>query len=337
MSTTTNHHLVVTQAGVFSPPIQFTAPPGINLTQEHFSDTTPDQLHERIHKASIIVMCWTRLDSVALSEVVTPNLKFIAVTAVGTDSVDLETCRRRGILVSNCPAANVESVSNHAMALYFAARRNVVQMDRVIKDGIWDKDGPSVALRMKDRNQGLGLTSEEETVGIIGFGSVGKKVAQLSKALGMKVLIAGRKGQNETTKKGDIGRTPFEDVLRRSTVLVIAVPRVPETINLISTVEFQAMSHNTVLINISRGGIVDEAALLQALKHKSIFGAATDVFGSEPASAATSPLLAEDTRDLNLTTSPHLAWFANKTMKNYLTISPNNVNNFLLGKPTNLV
>lgn len=174
MSTTTNHHLVVTQAGVFSPPIQFTAPPGINLTQEHFQDTTPDQLHERIHKASIIVMCWTRLDSVALSEAVTPNLKFIAVTAVGTDSVDLETCRRRGILVSNCPAANVESVSNHAIAMYFAARRNVVQMDRVIKDGVWHRDGPSVALRMKDKNQGLGLTSEEETVGIIGFGSVGK-------------------------------------------------------------------------------------------------------------------------------------------------------------------
>jgi hypothetical protein len=180
MSTTTNHHLVVTQAGVFSPPIQFTAPPGINLTQEHFKDTTPDQLHERIHKASIIVMCWTRLDSVALSEAVTPNLKFIAVTAVGTDSVDLETCRRRGILVSNCPAANVESVSNHAMALYFAARRNVVQMDRVVKDGVWHKEGPSVALRMKDSNQGLGLTSEEETVGIIGFGSVGKYFLILS-------------------------------------------------------------------------------------------------------------------------------------------------------------
>jgi glycerate dehydrogenase len=107
--------------------------------------------------------------------------------------------------------------------------------------------------------------------------------------------------------------------------------------NLISTAEFQAMSQNTVLINISRGGIVDEAALLQALKEKSIFGAATDVFGSEPASAATSPLLAEDTRNLNLTTSPHLAWYANKTMKNYLTISPSNVQNFLLGKPTNLV
>jgi lactate dehydrogenase-like 2-hydroxyacid dehydrogenase len=166
---------------------------------------------------------------------------------------------------------------------------------------------------------------------------IGKKVAQLSKGLGMKVLIAGRKGQKETTKKGDIERTPFEDVLKRSTVLVIAVPRVPETMNLISTAEFQAMSQNTVLINISRGGIVDEAALLQALKEKSIFGAATDVFGSEPASAETSPLLAEDTRNLNLTTSPHLAWYANKTMKNYLTISPSNVHNFLLGKPTNLV
>lgn len=166
---------------------------------------------------------------------------------------------------------------------------------------------------------------------------IGKKVAQLCKALGMKVLIAGRKGRSETTKIADIERISFDEVLKRSTVLVIAVPRVPETMNLISTAEFQAMSHKTILINISRGGIVDEAALLQALKDRSIFGAATDVFGTEPASAETSPLLAEDTRDLNLTTSPHVAWHADKTMKNYLTISPSNVTNFLLGNPTNLV
>ncbi|KAH8698567.1 D-isomer-specific 2-hydroxyacid dehydrogenase family protein [Talaromyces proteolyticus] len=339
MSTATNHHIVVAQAEVFTSPLQFSAPPGINITQELYPNTTPDQVHERCRNATIIVLSYLRLDAIALSEAITPNLKFIAIAAVGTDSVDLEACRKRGIIVSNCPAANVESVSNHVMGMYFAARRNVIRMDRVVKDGNWFKNGhgPLVSGKMKDKNQELCLTCDEETVGILGYGSVGKKVAQLSKALGMKVLIAGRKGANGERTGTNIERTPFEEVLKQSTVLVVAVPRCPETMNLISTTEFQKMSCKAVLINISRGGIVDENALVQALKDRSIFGAATDVFGTEPASAENSPLLADGTTDLNLTTSPHLAWYADKTMENYLTTTPTNIRNFFLGSPTNLV
>lgn len=154
----------------------------------------------------------------------------------------------------------------------------------------------------------------------------------------MKVLIAGRKGdENPASNGASMHRTPFEEVLRKSTVIVVAVPRLPETMNLISTTEFQKMSHKAVVINVSRGGIVDEAALLQALKDRNIHGAATDVFAVEPASAETSPLLAEDTSALNLTLSPHTAWCADKTAKNYAAMSPMNVMNFLLGRPTNLV
>lgn len=334
-----HHHLVHLQAGLFDPPHVFTAPPGITLTQEHHSTTTPDQLHARIRDATIIVLCYTRIDAEALSEAVSPKLKLVAITAVGTDSVDLEACRKRGIRVTNCPGSNVEAVSNHVMALYFAARRNIVRMDRATKIGTWVKFRSSLSDGMADREGNWCLTCDEEVMGILGYGYVGKRVAQMAQALGMKVLVAGRKGEAapSTNDDTDIQRTAFDEVLKRSTVLVIAVPRIPETMNMISTAEFAKMSCKTVLVNVARGGIVDEVALLQALKDRTIHGAAMDVFTVEPASAETSPLLAEGADDLNLTASPHLAWNADKTAKNYARMSPENVMNFLLGHPTNII
>lgn len=337
-----HHHLVHLQAGLFDPPHVYTAPPGITLTQEHHPTTTPEQLHERLRDATIVVLCYTRLDAEALSEAVSPKLTLVAITAVGTDSVDLEACRRRGIRVTNCPGSNVESVSNHVMALYFAARRNVVHMDRTVKDGGWGEMSSTISGAMTDRDGDWCLTCEEETMGVFGYGYVGKRVAQLARALGMKVLIAGRKGENtpasHTGDSDGVQRTPFYEVLQKSTVVVVGVPRIPETMNMISTRELAQMSHKTVLVNVSRGGIVDEAALLQALCNRSIYGAATDVFAIEPASPTTSELVAQSVeKKLNLTTSPHIAWCADRTAKNYARMSAENVMNYLLGEPTNVV
>ena len=136
----------------------------------------------------------------------------------------------------------------------------------------------------------------------------------------MTVIIASRKSAPSlplppSDPKDD--RVPFEDVLRRSTVLVLSLPRTPDTMNLISTPEFEAMPPYAVLVNIARGGIVDEAALLRAVKDGQIAGAATDVFAKEPAEGGKdSPLLSEEARGLNITVSPHLAWFAQRTLVN---------------------
>jgi phosphoglycerate dehydrogenase-like enzyme len=161
----------------------------------------------------------------------------------------------------------------------------------------------------------------------------------------MEVLISGRKGAQSTTNSNEIHatdsnevqRTPFEEILKRSTVLFIAIPRTPSTLNLISTPEFQSMSHQAVLINVSRGGIVDETALVTALKERWISGAATDVFVQEPASPENSPLLADDTKDLNLTVSPHLAWLAERTKLNQQQLCKENVEGFCAGRPCNVV
>lgn len=171
-----HHHLVHLQAGLFNPRHVFTAPPGVTLTQEHHLNTAPDQLYDRLRDATIIVFSYVHIDAVALSEAVSPNLKFIAITAVGTDTVDLEACRRRGIRVASCPGTNVESVANHVMAQYFAARRNVVRMDRVVKDGTWKRHRLLPYSMLDDADGASCLTADEEIVGILGHGTVGKLI-----------------------------------------------------------------------------------------------------------------------------------------------------------------
>ncbi|KAL1969490.1 hypothetical protein VTN77DRAFT_8928 [Rasamsonia byssochlamydoides] len=331
------HHNIVVLQGQYYKPLHFDLPPPFTHTLTVYPDTPLSELHSRIHDATILVTSVTRLDAVALSAEVTPYLQFIAVVAVGTDCVDLDACRKRGIIVSNCPNANVEAVSEHAIALYFAARRRVLEMHSLTRAGEWAKRG-TLMFDMLDQDRKPPLTCEEEVVGIVGYGAVGKRITQLARNLGMKILISTRKGvSTDSNQLDEVQRTPFEEVLQKSTVLFIAVPRTPSTLNLISTAELQSMSRQAVLVNVSRGGIVDEAALVTALKERWIMGAATDVFLNEPASPQNSPLLADDTRDLNLTVSPHLAWLAERTQENQRRIAKEIVEGFCAGRPCNVV
>jgi lactate dehydrogenase-like 2-hydroxyacid dehydrogenase len=165
----------------------------------------------------------------------------------------------------------------------------------------------------------------------------------------MKVLIAARKphtplleGLNQVlpplTSSSTEDRVPFADVLRQSTVLVLSLPRNPQTINLMSTPEFETMSPYAVLVNIARGGIVDEAAVVQALKQDKIAGYATDVFEKEPAEGPEdTPLMSDEAKDLNITLSPHLAWFAARTLKNLGGILKNTIEAWVEGKELNVV
>lgn len=177
--------------------------------------------------------------------------------------------------------------------------------------------------------------------------SVGKRIAELGNALGMKVLVAARKNPSTTTSSlggvlpapsADDNRIPFDDVLRRATVLVLALPRNAQTLNLISTPEFEKMHPYAVVINIARGGIVDEGALVQALKDKRIAGYATDVYEVEPVGGPEdTPLLSEDAEGLNITLSPHLAWMSQRTMKNLADIMRNTVEGWVGGDAINVV
>lgn len=132
-------------------------------------------------------------------------------------------------------------------------------------------------------------------------------------------------------------RTPFETVLKRSTVIFIAVPLTESTRDMISTPELEMLSPHAVVINVSRGGVVNEEAIVKALKEGSIAGAATDVFREEPAGPDNSPLLREETKDLNLVVTPHLAWLAQKTWVNQSQMVKKIVEGWNAGRPCNVV
>lgn len=152
----------------------------------------------------------------------------------------------------------------------------------------------------------------------------------------MRVLISSRKSSSESTGNADY--VPFNEVLRQATVLVLSLPRNPETLNLLSTAEFAAMHPHCVLINIARGGIVDEAAVLDALKRKRIAGYATDVYQVEPVGGPEdTPLLSDDAKDLNITLSPHLAWFSQRTIKNLGEILQETVEGWVSGHEINVI
>jgi lactate dehydrogenase-like 2-hydroxyacid dehydrogenase len=176
-------------------------------------------------------------------------------------------------------------------------------------------------------------------------GVIGKRIADLGRALGMKVLIAARKANASSSLAGalpapsaDEGRVSFDQVLRQATVLALALPRNPETLNLISTAELEKMHPYALLINIARGGIVDEAAVVQALKDKRIAGYATDVYDVEPVGGPEdTPLLSEDAKDLNIVMTPHLAWFSQRTLKNLGDILKTTVEGWAKGEEINVI
>lgn len=155
----------------------------------------------------------------------------------------------------------------------------------------------------------------------------------------MRVLIADRKDGNKSiTKDTQTPRVPFEEVLERSTVIMLTLPRTRESLNLISTAELRTMQHHAVMVNVSRGGIVDEKAVFEALESGQIDGYAQDVFTIEPAEGAKdSPLLSPDAKSLNLVLSPHVAWYGQKTKQNLNDIAKQNVELFMEGTLQNTV
>ena len=289
--------------------------------------TSRDVLHERIKDATVIITTTVPLTEHELTPDVTPKLRLVMCWATGTNHVDLDFAASRGIRVCNCPSANIESVSEHAIALYFAARRRLVPLHNATKDsgsdgtysGQWKAQG-SLRPQLLFKDGTAPLVCSEETMGIIGYGALGKRIATLGKALGMTVVIAERKGgavlarSSSSINRSD--RTSFDEVLKKATVLVLCCPLSKETMNMISTEELKTMSPYALLINVSRGGVVDEQAILTAVKEDWIAGAATDVFAVEPTGRGDSPLLSEAASGLNITVSPHLAWCAGQTLKN---------------------
>lgn len=171
----THHHIVFLQAD-YCPIPDFRFPPGHTFTTTVYQQTSLSELHSRIHDASVVVFSYIPFDAHTLSPEVTPHLKLIAVAAVGTDCIDLEACRKRGIIVSRSVGANVDSVSEHAIGLYFASRRRILDMHMLTRAGEWARQKGTIMYQLLDKHGQPPLSAQDEVVGIIGNGIVGKSV-----------------------------------------------------------------------------------------------------------------------------------------------------------------
>ncbi|KAF2864914.1 glycerate dehydrogenase [Massariosphaeria phaeospora] len=329
------HHEIVALERLMQPlPPSFDFPPHVTYTLTSYDHTLPADVAARVRNATIIIVTTARIDAATLHPAVTPHLRLVAVMAAGTDPVDLAACRKRGLRVTNCPAANLDAVSESALSLYFAARRRTVLLDGLVRQvpSEWKTHG-SLGKHLKFADGKPPLTCGDEVLGVVGYGGLGGcnnpvvvsrqlttdgggcRQAHCSPRTRPGHASPHRRAKTALPHRDD--RVPFDQVLRRCTVLVLSLPRNPETLNLLSTREFETMSPYAVLVNISRGGIVNEAAVVQALRAGQIAGYATDVFEQEPVEGpGDTPLLGDEAKGLNITLSPHLAWLSQRTVRN---------------------
>ena len=232
--------------------------------------TSAAELASRIADADIVLVNKVRLDAHVIAAA--PRLKFIAVAATGTDNIDLETCRARGIAVSNIRNYAVHTVPEHTFALIFALRRSICAYRDSVNAGRWQASGQFCYFDHPIRDLA------GSTLGVIGDGVLGQSVAEMGKALGMRVLFSGFKGH----KPMGTLYTPFDEVLERSDIITLHCPLNDETKGMIGAPEFAKMRRKPLLINTARGGLVDESAVAAALASGQISGAGFDVVSIEP-------------------------------------------------------
>ncbi|WP_429809014.1 D-2-hydroxyacid dehydrogenase [Ensifer sp. B1-9] len=288
-----------------------------------FDHTRPEEVADRIRDADVVITNKVPVRDAAIAGA--PNLRFVAVAATGTDVVDVRACAERGIAVSNIRNYAVNTVPEHTFALILALRRSLVAYRDSVRAGRWQESGQFCYFDYPIRDL------SGATLGIIGDGVLGRSVADLGRAFGMKVLFADYKG---TKGMGPL-YTPFEDVLRMSDIITLHSPLMLSTRNMISTAEFTLMAQRPLLINTARGGLVDEAALEVALRKGLISGAGFDVVTSEPPERSHALMRLLDLPNFILT--PHVAWASREAVQTLVDQLIENVEAFEQGQPVNLV
>ena len=266
------------------------APNGLNLLRQQLEVVVARDhmaLQEMVpHSNALVVRSRTRVTADLLER--GTRLQLVARAGIGVDNVDVEAATKRGILVINAPLGNVRSTAEHTMALIFALARRVVAADHAVRDGRW-----------KAAYEGMQLAGKQ--LGVVGAGKVGRMVARLANAVGMEVVAHDPYLSDETWASLALRPVALEELLATSDVVTLHVPLNDETRQLLDAVRLDRMKQGAYLVNCARGGLVDEAALMEALVDGRLAGAALDVLEHEPLKA--SPLLSAP----NLILTPHVA------------------------------
>lgn len=290
-----------------------------------YPQTAAEQVVERLAGASIAIINKAPLTAAAVDAL--PALKMVAVAATGTNVVDLDACRARGIVVSNVRGYAEHTVPEHAIALLLALSRNLLAWRETLLAGRWQQSAQFCLFDHPIRDL------HGATLGVIGTGSLGQGVIRLAEAFGMKVLLAERKGAVTTRP----GYTPFQSVLAEADAISLHCPLTAATQGLIGAAELQTMKRSALLINTARGGLVDEAALIEALRQGTIAGAGFDVISAEPPPNG-HPMVAPELLALpNFLLTPHVAWSSRPAMQALADQLIDNIDAFVAGSPQNRV
>lgn len=275
--------------------------------------TKPSQVVERLAQAQIAIVNKVTLDASMLTQL--PHVKHIIVLATGVNNIDLEAAAQLGISVQNCRAYGVDAVAQHCLMMMLSLSTKMLSYRRAISNGDWSRSQQFCMLDYPIES----LVGK--TLGIVGYGDLGRGVANLARAFGMNILVAARQGQEVSD-----GRVSLAKMLPQVDVLSLHCPLNPSTVNLIDWPQLCALPNTALLINCARGGIVNESALIKALDEGEIAGAGIDVLAQEPPSI-NDPLLTLE-RD-NLIVTPHTAWATRQARQTIINQAAENITSLI--------
>ena len=312
------HIVVLDRDTLVNRPFDFDFP----HTLSSYGTTEAHETLERIRGADIVITNKVVISAQAFAE--NPQFKLVAVTATGVNNVDVEAAKQNGTAVCNIRAYGNESVAEHAFMMMITLMRNLPAYQRDVAAGLWE-NSPffcHLGAPMRDLNG--------KTLAIFGRGNIGKTLATYAQAFKMNVVFAEHKNAQSVRD----GYVSFDEAIRSADVVSLNCPLTPQTANMIGEAELQQMKPRAILINCGRGGLVDEAALVAALKYGQIGGAGFDVLTQEPPRDG-NPLL--KARLPNLIVTPHIAWASQEAANRLFDILLDNINRFVAGNPQNLV
>lgn len=280
-------------------------------------------LIERIGDAEIVLTNKTPLSKTVINAA--PNLKYIGVLATGYNVVDVEAAKEKGIVVTNIPTYGTEAVAQFTIALLLEMCHHIGEHSMSVKNGDWEKNAdwcywhyPLVELLNK-------------TLGIIGYGRIGQQVAQIAKAFGMNVIAVDQQHAIHSTQE-DVEFVTTDELFERSDVISLHCPLFPETQGMINAKNIAKMKDGVMIVNSSRGPLINEADLAQALNAGKVGAAAVDVVSQEPITAD-NPLLTAK----NMIITPHIAWATKEARSRLMAIAVENATAFIAGNPVNVV
>lgn len=279
-----------------------------NFVQFEKSPIDIQEAVERVANSEIIINFWYKMDAAMLRQL--DKLKMICAASVGYDWIDVNYAKKNGIIVSNCPGHNTEAVAEHAIGLLLSLLRKIGDSSTDLKKGIWDQD----------RYKGGEIFGK--TVGIIGYGMIGKRIAEMLSGFEVEILHIDSKSE----------RGEFIGLLKCSDFIFVSTPLNRNTVNMISAPEFEFMKNGVIIINVGRGAVINEDDFVRYLSSGKVGGAGIDVYSEEPPR--------KDSRLLslaNVIATPHVGYNTKETDFRLSRMVVENIEAFIGGKPINVV